>query len=62
MNYCNAQKIIDHVGRLLIDKSLYHQMSTIQNPYGDGDAIEKILDILLNEDIPKEMKKEFYDL
>jgi len=52
--------------KLAIDKLYGHKfqkdMHSVQNPYGDGDAIEKILDILLNEDIPKEMKKEFYDL
>jgi len=52
--------------RLAIDKLYGHKFQndihSVQNPYGDGDAIEKILDILLNEDIPKEMKKEFYDL
>ena len=52
--------------KLAIDKLYGHKFQkdihSVQNPYGDGDAIEKILDILLNEDIPKEMKKEFYDL
>jgi UDP-N-acetylglucosamine 2-epimerase (non-hydrolysing) len=42
----NVQKIIDHVGRLLIDKSLYHQMSTIQNPYGDGKAAARIVNAI----------------
>jgi hypothetical protein len=32
------------------------------NPYGKGNAIEKIIDVLKNKNIPKELKKGFYDL
>jgi len=52
--------------RLAIDKLYGHKFQkdihSVQNPYGDGDAIEKIMSILLNKPIPKEMKKDFYDL
>lgn len=34
--------------KLINDKELYHEMSSKSNPYGDGFASEKIVDILLN--------------
>ena len=34
----------------------------VKNPYGKGDAIEKIMQVLQNISNPKELKKEFYDL
>ena len=37
-------------------------LHSVQNPYGDGDAIEKIMSILSNKPIPEDMKKDFYDL
>ena len=52
--------------RLAIDKLYGHKfqkdLHSVQNPYGDGDAIEKIMSILSNKPIPEEMKKDFYDL
>ena len=52
--------------KLAIDK-LYGQkfqkdLPSVRNPYGDGDAIEKIINILSNNPIPGEIKKDFYDL
>ena len=32
------------------------------NPYGNGKSCEKIIDVLTTSSIPKEVKKEFYDL
>ena len=37
-------------------------LPTIVNPYGEGDATEKIMDILNNSPLPEEPKKEFYNL
>jgi GDP/UDP-N,N'-diacetylbacillosamine 2-epimerase (hydrolysing) len=52
--------------KLAIDKLYGHKfqkdLHSVQNPYGDGDAIEKIMSILSNKPIPEEMKKYFYDL
>ena len=52
--------------RLAIDKLYGHKFQkdiySVQNPYGDGDAIEKIMSILSNKPIPEDMKKDFYDL
>ena len=46
----------------LYSNEFQKKLHSVNNPYGDGDAIEKIMDILLKVDIPKEMKKEFYNL
>ena len=52
--------------KLAIDKLYDHKfqkdLHSVQNPYGDGDAIEKIMSILSNKPIPEDMKKDFYDL
>ena len=46
----------------LYSKEFQNKLTLVKNPYGEGRATKKILDILLYEDIPKETKKEFYDL
>ena len=52
--------------KLAIDKLYGHKFQkdihSVQSPYGDGDAIEKIMSILSNKPIPEDMKKDFYDL
>ena len=37
-------------------------LSSVRNPYGEGNASEKIMEILLNTEIPTELKKEFYNI
>ncbi len=37
-------------------------LKTVKNPYGDGEASDHIIDILRNKELPKEIKKQFYDL
>jgi UDP-N-acetylglucosamine 2-epimerase (non-hydrolysing) len=39
----SKEKIINNIESLLDDKKRYHQMSVINNPYGDGKACERIL-------------------
>ena len=46
----------------LYSEEFQNNLSTVVNPYGEGDAIEKIMEILKNITIPDEPKKEFYDL
>ena len=46
----------------LYSKEFQYQLTTVQNPYGDGNATEKIMDVLKNHPIPEELKKEFYNL
>lgn len=42
----NYKKIIDAVSRLLDDKKHYKKMSLAHNPYGDGSAASRIVDVL----------------
>lgn len=45
----NAENIHLEVERLLLDKNHYASMANAVNPYGDGTACQKILDILARE-------------
>lgn len=42
----NVDKIVSHVQELLINKQHYHQMSLAQNPYGDGEAATRIVNVI----------------
>ncbi len=42
----DSNKIVMEVQRLLCDKTAYQEMSSKQNPYGDGKAAKRIVDIL----------------
>lgn len=42
----NRQKIVDGVAALIDDDNLYRQMSLTHNPYGDGKACAKIVEVL----------------
>lgn len=44
----DPQKIIDETIELLTNPIRYKQMSNIKNPYGDGEACTKIVNILVN--------------
>ncbi|MBT5086852.1 MAG: UDP-N-acetylglucosamine 2-epimerase (non-hydrolyzing) [Deltaproteobacteria bacterium] len=44
----NRQTIVEETLKLLNDLVEYNKMSFAHNPYGDGKACEKILDVLLN--------------
>lgn len=37
-------------------------LDKVENPYGDGHAIEKIINVLKKEELPKNIKKIFFDL
>ncbi|WP_159567394.1 non-hydrolyzing UDP-N-acetylglucosamine 2-epimerase [Budvicia diplopodorum] len=43
--------ILEEVSRLLTDESEYHLMSRAHNPYGDGKACQRILDVLKNSQV-----------
>lgn len=47
----DTQTIVDEVTRLLTDEEAYHQMSHAYNPYGDGQACQRILDALKNNQV-----------
>lgn len=42
----NTKKIVDGVEQVLLDKNVYKTMSTAINPYGDGKATQRIVEIL----------------
>ncbi len=43
-------------------KEFQNILPMVDSPYGEGDATEKIMEVLKNANIPEEPKKEFYDL
>ena len=47
---------------MLYSKDFQKMLPSVANPYGEGDATEKIMNVLKNEPVPEEPKKEFYDL
>ena len=42
------RNIVNETSRLLTDKAAYQRMSQTRNPYGDGQATERILNIILS--------------
>lgn len=44
----NKERIIEEMTLLLTDKDAYRLMSNAKNPYGDGEASKKIVDIISN--------------
>ncbi|MDR2643824.1 MAG: UDP-N-acetylglucosamine 2-epimerase (non-hydrolyzing) [Planctomycetaceae bacterium] len=45
----NKDNIIQYISRLLDDTNYYEKMSRAHNPYGNGKASERILQVLLNK-------------
>jgi UDP-N-acetylglucosamine 2-epimerase (non-hydrolysing) len=43
------QKIVEETRRLLNDGDAYAAMSRAHNPYGDGQAVSRIIEIMLNQ-------------
>lgn len=46
----NTEKIVSSVNELLNNDEAYSLMSGAHNPYGDGNAVSKIIEIITNED------------
>ena len=46
----------------LYSKEFQGKLRKVRNPYGEGNATERIMEILKTDPIPRELKKEFYDL
>jgi GDP/UDP-N,N'-diacetylbacillosamine 2-epimerase (hydrolysing) len=55
-------KAINKAIETLYSKEFQEKLMRVQNPYGDGRAVEKIIDVLNNQPLPEELKKEFYNL
>jgi len=52
----DEKTIVSEIDRLLTDDQAYRGMSTVRNPYGDGLAAERILDVLEQSDKEGEKK------
>ena len=46
----------------LYSDNFQKRLSSVKNPYSGVDTTKKIIEILLNTEIPTELKKRFYDL
>lgn len=57
----DKESVLQSINRLY-SADFQRKLKTVLNPYGEGHASEKILGILKKESLPKELKKEFYDL
>jgi GDP/UDP-N,N'-diacetylbacillosamine 2-epimerase (hydrolysing) len=56
------KKSIQQAVDILYSKAFQNILPTIENPYGKGNASEKIMEILQKVKIPEQLKKEFYNL
>jgi UDP-N-acetylglucosamine 2-epimerase (non-hydrolysing) len=45
----NKYKIVSEINLLLTDENYYRSMSEASNPYGDGLACERIVNVLVND-------------
>ncbi len=60
---CNPTKeSIKNAVETLYSDDFQMILPSVENPYGKGNTIEKILKVLTNAEIPNEPKKEFHDL
>jgi len=60
---CNPdQRSITTAIKKLYSKEFQNKLMTVSNPYGNGKATGKIIEILKKKKIPDHLKKEFYDL
>ena len=57
-----TEKSIKKAIEILYSRDFQNILPSVVNPYGEGNATEKIIEVLKNKNIPKELKKGFYDL
>ena len=57
-----TKKSINNAIDILYSKDFQIILPAVVNPYGEGNAVEKIMKVLLSSKLPEETKKEFYDL
>jgi len=59
MGYTKSKYILEAMNRILNEEGLYNKMASSDNPYGDGQAAQRIINHLKgDEDIPSERKGE----
>ena len=44
----SVERIVSSVDELLSNEEAYARMSEAHNPYGDGNAVQRIVDIILH--------------
>ena len=42
----SKERIVDRVNKLISDKACYNKMTSVGNPYGDGEAAVKIVEVI----------------
>ena len=47
---------------ILYSTKFQNNLTNTKNPYGNGFASNKIIEVIQEGEIPKELKKEFYNL
>ena len=57
-----TEKSIKKAIETLYSRDFQNILPCVVNPYGEGNATEKILEVLRDAKLPEELKKEFYDL
>lgn len=57
-NYHSIKSAIEY----LYDEKFKGTLDSVSNPYGNGNATNQILDVLKNKPIPRNIKKQFYNL
>ena len=57
-----TKKSIQNAVDELYSEEFQKMLPSVNNPYGEGNATQKIIDVLKKLSIPEELKKEFYDL
>jgi len=57
-----TENSIKQAFKTLYSKEFQKILSSVDNPYGEGNSVEKIVNILSETKIPFEPKKKFYDL
>ncbi len=58
---CSKKSIKDSLKKMF-SKNFNDKLSLVKNPYGEGNASDKIISILEEKEIPLNIKKKFYDI
>jgi GDP/UDP-N,N'-diacetylbacillosamine 2-epimerase (hydrolysing) len=57
----DVKKIVEAINKAVFDESFRNYVKTIENPYGDGNSAEKIVQILKTISLEGIIQKKFYD-
>jgi GDP/UDP-N,N'-diacetylbacillosamine 2-epimerase (hydrolysing) len=55
------ESILDALN-ILYSENFQKILKNVKNPYGEGGASNLIIEILKNKELPKDIKKQFYDV